>query len=308
MRIAWRSPGLLALVCTLACATVAAAQATTPPPGEGSVSVTYQNYAHTGHFDKNGNKNTNGATQSQVFITSLDLGLPRDFGLYVSLPVMASRYTGPSEYFVETIRTTPGPLDDGTYHRFAQDLRIETRRMFVVPGAAVAPFVAVTIPTYNYETKGEAVPGRHRTELQFGAMAYVPLDRVIPDTHLEGRYAYATLEHINGYPHTRSNIEIEVEHELTKRLVANVQLAWQVAHTGPGALQLVNDWANHDRFINSSFFNVAGGGSFRLNRSTELYAAYAGTVRGKRGAHVARVFVFGVTRSFGAGFKGLGGG
>src|SRR4051794_16924046 len=92
--------GFAALVCSLAYPSHAVGQATAPPSGEGSVSVTYQFYQHSGHFDKNGNKNNNGATESQVVLVGFDLGLSRNFGLNVTLPVIASKYTGPPVYFV----------------------------------------------------------------------------------------------------------------------------------------------------------------------------------------------------------------
>jgi len=305
MRTAWIV--FAALVCGFAGASHAAAQATTPPPGEGSISLTYQFYKHTGHFDKDGNKNTNGATESQVVLVGFDVGLPRLFALNVTLPAIASKYTGPPVYFVGGIETHPGPLDDGTYHAAVQDLRIEARRMFGVGRLAVAPFVSVGMPSHEYETQGEAVPGRHRTEFQFGASAATEVGRLLPHTFVQGRYAYATLERINEFPHTRSNIDAEVVHELTRRLALNVTFSWQIAHKGPKPIELINDWVNHDRFINSSFFNVSGGGSFRLNRTMELYVGGLATVSGNSGAHVARVFVFGVSRSLGSGFKGMGG-
>lgn len=306
MRIFWISLAVLAI--DLGGATHGAAQATVPPRGEGAVSVTYQNYHHTGHFDRLGRKNTNGATQSQVFLTHLDLGLTDTIGLTVSLPFIASKYTGPDVYFVEGIETRPGPLDeDRTYHGAFQDLRIEARRMFRAGSVAFAPFVSVSLPTHNYETKGEAVPGRHRTELQLGVSAGTEVESILPGTQVQGRYAYATLERENGFPHTRSSIEVEVGHGLTSRISVHGVLAWQIAHKGPTVPQLAHDWVNHDRFINSGFFNLSGGASFSLSRSTEVYVAGAGTLRGRRGAHVARILAIGVSRSFGGGFKGLGG-
>ena len=172
---------------------------------------------------------------------------------------------------------------------------------------AFAPFVSVSIPTHSYETRGEAVPGRHRTELQLGVSAGTELESILPGTQVQGRYAYATLERENGFPHTRSNIEVEVGHLLTSRISVHGGLAWQIAHKGPRVPELANDWVNHDRFINSSFFNLSGGASFAVNGSTEVYVAASGTLRGKRGAHVARIVAIGVSRSFGGGFKGLGG-
>ena len=85
-------------------------------------------------------------------------------GLIVSLPFIASKYTGPPVYFVGTHLTHPGPLDDGQYHAAFQDVRVEGRRLFRAGPVGFAPFVGASFPTHNYETVGEAVPGRHRRD------------------------------------------------------------------------------------------------------------------------------------------------
>ena len=304
MRAIW--VGAAATAAWLAGTTPALAQAIVPPRGEGMVSVTFQNYRHTGHFDLSGKKNTNGATQSQVLITHLDFGVTDTFGLSVVLPFIASKYTGPDAYFIGGKETHPGPLDDRRYHGAFQDLRIEARRMFIAGRVAVAPFVSVSLPTHNYETRGEAVPGRHRTELQLGLSAGTELVKILPGTDVQVRYSYATLERDQGFPHTRSNIDVEVGHGITSRIGVHATAAWQVAHRGPAPQDLFHIWEIHDRLINSSFFNLSGGVSFALSRSTDLSVAGAATVSGKGGAHVARVLAIGVSRSFGGGFHGIG--
>jgi hypothetical protein len=236
----------------------------------------------------------------------MDVGVTNTLGLSVTLPFLASRYVGAPFYFVEGNLTFPGPLDDGTYHAAFQDLRVEARRMFLAGPVAVTPFVGVAFPTHDYETVGEAIPGRHRRELQAGISAGLPLDAIVPGMQVHGRYAYATLERLNGLPHTRSNVDLEVGQGLTARLGIHGAIGWQIAHAGPTIAELVPDWVNHDRFINSSFLSLGVGASFSITRSTEVYAAWAGAVRGRRGAHVARVLAVGVSRSFGGGFQGIG--
>ena len=282
------------------------AQSQVPPKGEGTVTVTYQNYYHTGHFDRLGKKNKNGATHTKAVIGQIDFGITDTIGLNVTLPFIASKYTGPRSYFVEGILTTPGPLDDGSYHEAFQDVRAEIRRMFLMGSVAAAPFVAVSLPTHHYETAGEAVPGRHRRELQLGASATWELDRVLPGTYVHGRYAYAALERINAFPHTRSNLDVEAGHDITSRVAVRGLLGGQIAHKRPLLAELIPDWVNHDRFINSSYLNVGGGVSLSLKSTTEIYALWDATVRGSRGAHVARTLAIGVSRSFGSGLHGLG--
>ena len=276
------------------------AQPTVPGKGEGTVSVTYQKYEHTGHFDRLGRKNTNGATESQIVITDAEFGLTGAFAVRVMLPFIASKYTGPDEYIVEGHVTHPGPLDvTRTYHGSFQDIRFEARRMFLAGPVTLTPFFGLAVPTHDYETIGEAVPGRNRREYQFGASGSPGLETILPGVYVHGRYAYATLEKVNGLPHTRSNIDLESGYDFNTRIGVRGLVGWQIAHKRPTLDQLAVDWVNHDRFINSSYLHVGGGASFYLTKTTELAVFYGGNVRGNRGAHVARVLSFTLTRSFG---------
>ena len=155
------------------------AQAWIPTKGEGTVSLTYQNYDVAGHYDARGRKNNNGGTQSHVAVAEVDYGITDTIGLTVNLPFIASKYTGPPIYFVGGIETHPGPLDDGTYHGAFQDVRVEVRRLFWAGPIPVAPFIGASFPTHDYETVGEAVPGRHRRDLQIGANVGINLDRLL---------------------------------------------------------------------------------------------------------------------------------
>jgi hypothetical protein len=282
------------------------AQAFVPPKGEGTVSVTYQNYYATGHFDIQGRQNKNGATHTKAILTELDYALTDTIGLTVSLPFIASKYTGQASYFVGPFETFPGPLDDGSYHAAFQDVRIETRRMFVAGPVTVTPFVGASFPTHAYETVGEAVPGRHRRELQLGASAGASLDPVLPGVSVHARYAYGAAERVQGFPATRSNIDLEGSRAVTSRVGLRGLVSWQIRHKGPRPPQLQQDWKSHDRFIVSSYLNLGGGASISLPRSTELYALWIATVAGHDGAHVSRTLAVGMSWSFGGGLGGFG--
>ena len=298
-----------ALIVLVASAEPLLAQPWVPPSGHGTVSMTYQNYYVTGHFDLQGRQNKNGATHSKALVAELDLGLTDTIGLTVSLPYIASQYTGPDVYFVGGIPTFPGPLDDRKYHGAFQDLRVEGRRMFLAGPVALAPFAAVVVPTHEYETRGEAVPGKHRRELQLGVASGADLHRFLPRTYVYARYAYAVAERNHGFESVRSMIEIDGGHDVTKRVTLRGLLAWQVRHRGPTLDELeAHDWEGHDRFIVPSYFNVGGGASVRVTRAAELSALWIATVSGKGGAHVGRMLALGVTWSFGGGLGGLGGG
>jgi hypothetical protein len=284
-----------------------AAQAWVPAPGEGSVSFTYQNYDVAGHFDVHGHENTNGGTRSQALVTDVDYGIAGAVGFTVSLPFIASKYTGPPSYSVGGHLTVPGPLDDGSYHGAFQDVRIEARRLWLAGPLAVAPFAGATFPTHDYETIGEAVPGRHRRDFQVGASAGADLNPVLRRAYIHVRYSYATAQRIQDHPFTRSNIDIEGGWAATSRVGVRGLLNGQIRHKGPALAELEDDWVHHDRFIAPSYLITGGGASISMTESTDVYALWVVTVSGSNGAHRARTLAVGMTVGFGSGIGGLGG-
>ena len=296
------------LLVQLAGAATLDAQAWVPSAGEGTVSVTYQNYYVTGHFDPAGRPNKNGGTHTKAVVTELEYGVTDTIGLSVSLPFIASKYTGASSYVVRGFETFPGPLDDGSYHAAVQDLRVEARRVFVAGAVAVAPFVGALFPTHAYETAGEAVPGRHRRELQLGASVSALLDPVVPGAYVHARYSYGAAERVRDLPYTHSNIDLEGGHAVTSRVGLRGLVSWQIAHKGPTAAELASDWKNHDRFIASSYVNLGGGPSVSLTRAVDVYVLWVAAVAGDSGAHVSRTLAIGTSWNFGGGLGGLGAG
>ena len=282
------------------------AQAWVPTKGEGTVSVTYQNYDVAGHYDAQGHKKNNGGTYSHVAVAELDYGITDSIGLTVQVPFVISRYTGPPVYFVGGIETHPGPLDDGAYHGAFQDLRAEVRRLFWVGPIPVAPFIAASVPTHDYETVGEAVPGRHRRDLQIGANIDTNLDRLLSGMYAHGRYGYGRAQEIEGFAFTRSNIDVEVGFPVASRILLRGVAGWQIRHKGPSVRELTVDWEHHDRFIAPSYTNL-GIGTSVLVRGLDVYGLWLGTAKGSNGAHRARTIVVGVTVGFGSGLGELGG-
>jgi hypothetical protein len=297
---------LIALVVHEYNCSILKAQAWVPGKGDGTVSVTYQNYDVAGHYDARGHKNNNGGTYSHVVVTEIDYGITDDIGVTVSLPFIASKYTGPPVYFVGGVETHPGPLDDGAYHGAFQDVRIDGRWLFWVGPIPVAPFVGASFPTHDYETVGEAVPGRHRRDLQAGANVGINLDRVTTGAYAHGRYAYGTAQEIEGFSFTRSNVDLEIGWPLTSHFVIRGLAGWQIRHDGPSVRELTVDWEHHDRFIAPSYTNLGVGASVPIG-GMDVYALWLGTARGSNGAHRARTIAAGVTFGFGARLTGLGG-
>lgn len=285
------------------------AQPWVPAQGEGSVSLIYQNYYTVGHFDVHGNQNTNGATHTKSLAAEFEVGLTDNIALTVALPFIASKYTGSSSYVVADKTVTPGPLDDGAYHRAFQDFRIDVRRLFVAGPVSVAPFAGVTIPSHEYATQGEAVPGRRRPELVVGASAGGTLDPILPAAYVQVRAALGAAPELNDFSAVRSIIDVEGGYAVTSRLTVRGLLGWQFRIAGPIAPDLTYDealWRDHDRYIVGNYFNAGGGTTISLTRSIDLYSVWISTLSGKNGAHAARSLAVGASWSFGGGFVGFG--
>jgi hypothetical protein len=285
----------------------ALAQAWVPERGEGTVSVTYQHYDVAGHYDVKGQKNNNGGTRSHSAVVEFDYGLTDTTALLVSVPFIASKYTGPPSYFVGPNETFPGPLDDGSYHGAFQDLRVELRRLFWAGPMAVAPFAGASFPTHEYETVGEAVPGRHRKDFHAGVNVGLDLGRVLGSGYVSARYAYAVNERMSDHPFTRSNIDLEVGYPALPRVVLRGVINRQIRHQGPTIAELSRDWLHHDRFMAPSYLNLGAGASVRLTNSMDVFGLWLGTVSGNSGAHRARALTFGVSVAVLSGLRGLGG-
>jgi len=283
------------------------AQASVPDRGEGALTLTYQNYDVVGHYDVEGHTNNNGGTQSQALVSEFDYGVMNGFGLIVSLPLIASKYTGPPSYYVGPFLTYPGPLDDGTYHAAFQDVRVELRRQWWAGPIPVTPFIGASFPTHDYETVGEAVPGRHRRDLQVGASAGMNLERMLPGAYVDARYAYGTMQRANNFPFTRSNIDLDAGVAASSRVLVRALAEWQIRHSGPTLADLAADWVNHDRFIAPSYTHVGGGASVSMTRTTDVFALFVATVSGSNGAHRQRTLAIGVAFSLRSGLHGLGG-
>ena len=200
---------------------------------------------------------------------------------------------------------TPGPLDDGTYHGAVQDFRVEMRRSFQTRFLAVAPFVGVSNPSHEYETQGEAVPGRRRPELQLGASAGVSLDEVLHGLYVQVRYGIGVAPPIQGFSAVRSNIDLEAGCAVTARFAFRGLFGWQFRLKGPLAPQLAKRLGNHDRFIVGDYFNAGAGATISLTRSIDIDGVWVATMSGKNGAHASRLFAVGATWSFGGGFGGF---
>jgi len=278
------------------------AQAWLPPKGEGQITYTYQNLFVRYHLDYTGKKFDPGHIRTHTQIISLEYGLTHKLALDADIAYVASRFLGP--YPPEP----HGPPDTGSYHPTFQDLRIGIRYNVLHGPVVISPSVAVVVPTHHYETRGHSAVGRDLHELQMGVNVGRDLEDILPDTYVEGRFAFAIVERVAGLNLNRSNADWEVGHFATDRISLRFTGTWQKTYGGldfPLDSNFPHFHDIHDRAVRSNFVRLGGGASFSLTRSVDLHADYTNTISGIN-THSARGIALGISWRFSRRFNGGG--
>jgi hypothetical protein len=302
MRQMRRGAARTALATALLAPALAHAQAWLPPKGGGAVSMTLGHYSFDGHFDGDGNREPFGGTRAESIWVEGTYSLTDELAISVGLPFIATKLTGS---FPEGVPL--GPLDkDRKYHGDFQDFRFELGFGLVQGDFGVTPFVALGIPSHEYEYVGEAVPGKGLREVLVGLAAGRTLSPLLPQAYLHARYSYAFVETVDPEVDTldRSNLDAELGYEPVSRLLLRVLARWQVTHGGLDLADMRSHpdfFRTHDRAARTNYFNLGLGASFALTPSWDAYAIYIKTLSGEN-AHQSQSFSFGATFYFGGGF------
>lgn len=264
------------------------AQAWVPPQGEGSVSVLYQHLYIRDHLFSGGLRRDVGHIRAQSLTADFDYGLTDRLSLRTTLPFVAARYRGPSPH-----RHADGEtLDDGTYHAGFQDLRFNLRYSLIDFPVAVTPFVAVTVPSHDYEFFAHSAIGLGLREIQFGAYAGVARERF----YVQGRYSYGVFERVIGLRRTRSNIDTEAGWFVHPRLRVFAMQLGQISHSGieifPGFVGLnPEEIHHHDQVGRANILDIGGGVSVALTPTLGL----TGSVVRTRSGSNTHMFDYAVT-------------
>lgn len=280
----------------------ACAQAWLPLKGEGQITYSYQHVYVRYHLDFLGKKFDAGAIRAHTQLISFEYGLSNRLAFDADLTHVTSRYEGP-------ITNPPhGPVDTGAYHPTFQDARIGVRYNLINNPLVVTPFVAVVIPTHDYETRGHSAVGRNLHELQMGVNVGRDLEGILPRSYVQGRYSFAVVERVEGFNLNRSNADWEFGHFATSRLSLRFTGMWQRTY---GGINIPLDNKNphfhdlHDRAARSNFIRLGGGASFSLRKNLDLHADYTSTVSGIN-THAASGISLGISWRFSRGGFSMG--
>ena len=301
-----RIVGTRALGTALAVLTVcstASAQAWLPPPREGSVTMAMQ-LLTADHLDRKGDFLDRGRVSSATLVTGLEYGVTELFSIDAKVAFVAAKHEGADRLH--------GPLDTGIYHGAVQDarlalgLQVPTHRSL-----ALAPYVAVILPTHDYETRGHSAPGRHLRALQLGAWIGRDLDAVLPNVHVQGHYAFSFVERVGGMSINRSNLDVEAGYAPASFLTITVATGLQRTHGGlefplPRDEHYDEVFPFHDRVAKDNRLSMSGGATVAVGSALSLYGTVIWTLWGQN-THAVKGVTIGASLKFGPAL-GLGGG
>lgn len=273
-------------------------QAWALPQGEGSFSVLYHHVHVVDHVFSRGERYDAGHIRSQVVTGDVEYGLTDRLSLRALLPFVATKYSGDRPHVFPPGQAPHGfhRLDDGTTHAAFQDFRVEARYGWREFPVAIAPFVAVAVPSHNYEVFAHSAVGLNMAELQVGTYAGV----LRGPFAIQGRYALGLYEKVLGRRRNRSVIDAEIGWLARPKLRISVFQTAQISHGGAELpLQELLDrtisrhdwWPHHDQLARANSFNFGGGVSVRLTPSISVHGSAIRTLAG-RNTHAAQ---YGVT-------------
>jgi hypothetical protein len=273
------------------------AQAWLPSRGEGQVTVTYENIYVRDHFDYTGKRFDGGPIRTNTVVTTFEYGITNKLTLDSQLTHVTSKYEG----FVPPV--PHGPPDTGVYHPMFQDALVGVRYNVTSRGLFVTPFVAASIPTHHYETRGHTAVGRDLRELQVGVNVGRDLEEIIPRTYVQARYSYAFVQNVEQFGLNRSNVDWEFGYYAKPRVSLRFTGAWQYTYSGIRYPldQNVPDFHDlHDRTAKSGFLRFGGGATVTLAKNFDLHIDAGNTFRGYT-THGARGLSLGISWRFSRG-------
>ena len=180
------------------------------------------------------------------------------------------------------------------------DLRIELHYQALEKPFALAPFIAVVIPTHPYPTLGHAAEGRHLDEQWIGFYLGKSLDEWLPRTYLQLRYNFAFVQKELGVTHNRSNLDLEFGYFLTPKWSIRGLASWQRTHGGIDLPVPVSSpfYPYHDRLGAERYFQVGGGFAWSFGESSNVHLLYKTSLSGANGHKLNNGFTLGFAQSF----------
>jgi hypothetical protein len=284
------------------------AQAFVPAQGEGSVSVLFQNQFFKYHVVPTREVDI-GHIYSNSVLTDVTYGVTDKVAIGLGLPWVATRYNGSAPHPLADF-SGPNPVDDGTWHSTAQDVRLDVRynvtRNLMNAGIVVTPFVGSVTPSHDYTYFAHAGFGRDLNEVQVGASVAKLFEKGVPGLLIQGRYSYGFVQQVVDIPHNRSLASVEAAYFATPNLRLLALTSGQMTHGGidfygsaiSRVLLTTEQFVHHDQIVRENILTIGGGASYSLKESLDLFGSVMHTVAQRNGHEMDLGLSMGLTWSF----------
>ena len=253
---------LLARVLTLVLLPAsAAAQAFTPPPQVGSVTVGWQWVDNTGHILTDGTLFPRGQSVTTSLMVEVDYGVTERFAATASVPFVFAKYTGDLPPFSRLERDACR-----CWNQSFQDLSIAGRYRFGDDFWAITPQVRYVLPTHDYPYRGEAVVGPNLQQLLLGISGAWRLT-ALPKASVQAGYTFAVVEKpVEDMRPNRSNFTASFGYALTRSVFVHGGALFQKTHGGLTAFGVAvappDEAAQADRLLKMRYWHLTGGVSY----------------------------------------------
>jgi hypothetical protein len=272
----------------------AAAQAFTPPPRVGSVTLAWQWVDNTGHIITDGTFFPRGQSVTTSLMAEVDFGVTERLAVTTSVPFVFAKYTGGLPPFSRLEHDACR-----CWNQTFQDLSLAGRYRFGDEFWAITPQVRYIVPTHDYQYRGEAVAGPNLQQLLVGVSGAVRLT-AIPKASIQAGYTYALVETVEGVRPNRSNVTTSVGYALTRSVFVHGGALFQKVHGGLTVFDMAgappDQLAQADRLLKMRYWHLTGGVSYST-RFADLFLAVEPYIWG-RDTHDGIAYTVGSTWYF----------
>ena len=252
-----------ALLCllTLSCA----AQSEVQPRGSGDVTFFGQEISHRAVILSDGSKAPGGRAFNRSIAVEMDYGLTERLSMTVGIPYVFGKYTD------SILPPAPVSPRDACHCLQSdwQDFGLSARyRIYGSRRMAVTPSASLGLPSHNYEYRGESVAGRHLRELTLALNATRRLDFLSRNATFSARYSYSVVEKVFDISTNRSNLTLEGDYMLRRKLTLRGIVLVQRTHGGLRLFEINSEELalQRDRLLRDNNFRAGAGMAYSFSR------------------------------------------
>lgn len=280
-----------------------------PKPGDGSISIGFQNTIVSDHlFSEDvdglsgppdyyvggpGNRWYLGDIRGRTISASFSYGIWKGLALSGTAAYMSAKYAG---------RFPEGPQDDGKFHGSLQDGSLTLEYMLPWHDIAITPSIGLRTPLRDYSTLGHVSVGKRLREFPVGLSVGRSLTPLLPRAFLAGSFTHSFVENHHEHDLDQRHYGISGGYLLSSKV--SVGGFFQRVETVDGLdwySDITTEEAFHDHDVAASarYSRLGGFASFSLRPSFGLRIGYSGTIDGQN-SHAANSFTVEPTWSFSA--------